>query len=136
MPNCFQLTKKGEQEATPLNTIDRELCALLGVEEHPKLYAGHWFDHIGFKLALGKTFEQIKADITHDMALHHEDRKYYRDMLKMAEYLDEHYTANAWVEIGKRREPEAVGAAAMQRAESEALQRESEEIGDAEASTP
>lgn len=106
MPNCFQLIRKGHTEATPLNTIDRELCQLLGKEEHPKLYVAGWFDSIGFSLAMGKTFDEIVEKIEGDIATEKpEDAPYKendRELLKCAKYLRENYTENAWAEIGRR----------------------------------
>ena len=104
MPACFQLFRKSEgQNAAPckLNTIDEELCKLLGKEIHPTLYVGCWFDYIGFKLAIGKTFAQIREAIAANKA-EYGDTEFYDDMLKMADYLDENFSPSAWTEIGRR----------------------------------
>ena len=106
MPNCFQLVRKGHTKATPLNTIDRELCQLLGVKEHPKLYVAGWFNNIGFSLAMGKTFDEIVEKIEKDIASDKpEDLPYQENdklLLKCANYLRDNYKSNAWVEIGRR----------------------------------
>lgn len=104
MPNCFQLTRLSEMEkgAVSLNQIDRELCELLGVEVHPVRYVGGWFDCIGFLLACGKTWAQIWDDLG-ERADESGFYDHYADMAKMCHYLQNNFTANAWVEIGRRR---------------------------------
>ena len=53
MSSCFQLTRKGETEPIELNTLDEELCGMLGVPVHPERYVRGWHDTIGFSLAMG-----------------------------------------------------------------------------------
>lgn len=101
MPNCFQLTRIGETEATPLVKIDEELCELLGREVHPTLYVIGWFDCIGFLLACGKTFEQIKVTIV-EWYPDEMSRTRCEEMLRCCEYLEQHFVSSAWVEIGRR----------------------------------
>lgn len=60
MPNCFQLLDKQTKEPQSLNTIDEEICKLMGVQVHPKHYGDgiyNWFDTIGFQLATGKDLD-------------------------------------------------------------------------------
>lgn len=110
MPNCFQLTRKTEPEKGPvsLNAIDAELCGVLGREVHPTAYCMGWFDYIGFKLAMGRSFEEIKAKIISSIAENQGagkeagDVEYYQDMLTLANYLDANFTSDSWAEIGKR----------------------------------
>ena len=86
MPNCFQLCENGV--AVPLVRIDREICQLLGVEEHPTRWCdirdGDWFNTLGFGMACGKTYEQL--------------RELYPEAVKVIDYLESKYTINAYYE--------------------------------------
>lgn len=87
MPACFQLYKKGSSEPEKFTVIDEEICAMLDVPCDPVKWIYGWYDIIGFKLAIGKTFEQIVTDLEE-----------YNDveLLKITRWLMEHYTSNAW----------------------------------------
>ncbi len=63
MPNFFSLTRKSDPAAGPVsaNTLDEEICAHLGVEIHPTNYHVYWYDSIGFRLALGMTWDEIRG---------------------------------------------------------------------------
>lgn len=113
MPNCFQLTRKTELDKGPvgLNTIDAELCGVLGREVHPTCYVRGWFDYIGWKLAMGSSFQEIREHIQgmlDDMAEDGSGEQdvasvnHASDMLKLCNYLDANFTSDAWAEIGKR----------------------------------
>lgn len=88
MPNCFSLTRKGETEPTSLSAIDEELCALLGTPVHPTRYVEGWFDSIGFALACGRSWEQIKlfSDPRED------------NLRKIITHLETNYSVDAWAE--------------------------------------
>lgn len=89
MPNCFSLTKKGETEPKALTKIDDEICEMLGVPSDPVMYAYYWYDIIGFRLAIGHSFEKIIQDLSNDG-----DGK----LVQIAKWLNENYVANAWAE--------------------------------------
>lgn len=61
MPNCFQLIRKSQPEAGPvvLTEVDEELCRHFGVSIHPYCWYENWYDIIGFRLALGRSFAEI-----------------------------------------------------------------------------
>jgi hypothetical protein len=63
MPNYFSLTRKTDREAGPVPfvTIDEEICAAFEVAPHPYLYFVGWYDDIGFSLAMGKSWDEIRA---------------------------------------------------------------------------
>jgi len=54
MPNCFELTKKGETTPTTLNKLDEEICAAMGAPVDPKIYYGYWYQIIGLAIACGR----------------------------------------------------------------------------------
>ena len=99
IPNCFALTKKGEKEPTTLNTIDKELCELLGVEVHPQYYVAGWYNCIGFLIAtkdecvLGS---QELRNAVEEWFSDGDDNERKEDMLKMLAYLEENYTSAGW----------------------------------------
>ena len=97
MPNCFTLTRKGETTPANLNAIDEELCTLLGVPVHPTKYVEYWFDIIGLPLACGKSLEEIIKRFKEDNEYSKKDND-QDPLVKIAEYLNEHYVSNAWCE--------------------------------------
>ncbi len=96
MPNCFQLTKKGDTEASKLSDVDEAICKHLGVAPHPTRYVDYWFDSIGFGLATGRG--QLGSQ---------ELREFVRGfspstLPKILKFLEENYTSSAWAEVGRR----------------------------------
>lgn len=99
MPACFQLFRKGESEAVPLNTIDEEICAHMEVPVHDTYYCGDWFNTIGFKLAMGYSFDRIIGYYDGGAVFSKDDdREYCETLLKIAKFLSERFTQNAWYE--------------------------------------
>ena len=99
MPNCFALTRKSDPQAghVKLATIDDELCAHLEVAPNPKHYFMSWVDIIGFALACGKSFEQIRADMLERMPEGHPDETDAdRTYLKIIDWLNANFTSDAW----------------------------------------
>ena len=103
MPNCFSLTRLSEASKGPvsLNQIDRELCELLGEEVHPTRYVCGWLDYIGPELAMGRSWAAIWNTLGDDYYLW-EDDEYCGNMAKILHYLQNNFSPNAWVEIGRR----------------------------------
>ena len=103
MPNCFQLTRKGETEPIGLNTLDAELCKMLDVECHPKYWVAGWYNSIGLAVACGSTLEEQQKYYESD-ELYKEfgrDEKtvdYVEVMRKISKYLNENFVSSAWVE--------------------------------------
>lgn len=99
MPNCFHLVRKGTTEAALLIKIDEEICELLGVPVHPKFWCLEWFDIIGFGIATGKSLgsQELRNFVASFIMTDEGPER----LLKILTYLEENYTSNAWVEIGK-----------------------------------
>ena len=59
----FNLTRKSNPEAGPvvLTALDVEICALTDQQVHPSKYCLDWFDNVGYWLAVGKTWAEIRA---------------------------------------------------------------------------
>lgn len=89
MPNCFQLIKIGEDEPTPFAEIDDKLWLEFEgsiPEPHDQWYR-YWFDTIGLELSMGRSWTQIKQDLSSNSK-----------MGPIVDYLSKHYTARSWYE--------------------------------------
>ena len=109
MPNCFSLTRKSNLEAGPvvLQKVDEEMCAYFGQEVHPKYWYCGWYDAIGFSLAMGKNWQQIRVDLSiyvaEDILKKKWDLMFWdRRRIEITNWLEENFTYDAWAEIGKR----------------------------------
>lgn len=91
MPNCFNLTRKTATNEGPvkLAQIDDELCKHLGVVADPVKYHLGWYDSVGFGLATGLTFDQLRK-----MCKDSGDT----ELLPVIDFLDANFTALAWSE--------------------------------------
>lgn len=88
MPNCFQLTKKGEFEPKELQLIDDEMWVkLTGTkpELNDKWYL-NWYNLIGLALACGKSLEWCVNEFAGN------------PLEKVAQFLEANYTTDAWFE--------------------------------------
>ena len=103
MPACFQLYDKSKSSEGPvvLDKIDDEMCAHFGVSPDPIKYLNRWVDSIGFRLAIGKTFAQIREEFEKNIAEEKQRKdegyaKFYQDSLLILAYLEERYTVNSF----------------------------------------
>ena len=101
MPNCFQLTRKGETQPATLSSVDEAMCEHFGAELHPTNYYHWWFDSIGFKLSMGKSIDEI-INYYHRECQTAEDKAFWTRMIEIAQWLEENYTVDTWAEIGRR----------------------------------
>ncbi len=92
MPRCFQLTRKSDLAAGPvnLNLVDEEMCARFLTSVHPTKYYMGWFDCIGWRIATGMSFDDIRAEAAK------EPDGYLAQMIPIVEWLDENFTTNAF----------------------------------------
>lgn len=93
MPQCFQLTRKGESQPASLIRVDEEICKLLNQPVHAQLYCFGWFDSIGFPIACGKSYEEIRRTFIADGL-----DQTFPEIITILGYLEENYTPNAWYE--------------------------------------
>lgn len=95
MPSCFQLFRKDEDSftAVPLERVDEELCEHFDVPVDPEKYYWDWYGAIGSRLAMGRTFAQIKAEFEQHRA---DGQRYYVRALEVLDYLMERYTTHAF----------------------------------------
>ncbi len=93
MPNCFQLLRG--DEAVPLITVDEEMCAHFGEPCDPDRYFRGWYDCIGFDLAMGRSFDAIKA-------IYAGPDWVDSGLLPVAEWLAANFTSRSWYEPSHR----------------------------------
>lgn len=85
MPNCIQLIDKHANRPEALSTVDEKMRLHFNAPQHPTEWFCSWYNIIGFSLAMGKTFAEII-----------EQSADYPMTQKIAQWLDENYTANTW----------------------------------------
>ncbi len=91
MPRCFQLLRDGA--AVPLAQIDEEMCRHFGAACDADRYFHGWYDAIGYDLAAGDSFDQIRA--RYQEALWQEADPV---LAQIAAWLAENFTARSWWE--------------------------------------
>lgn len=90
MPNCFNLTRIGESEPTPLVQIDDELCREVGHREpdDSNQWFCNWYNSVGLALACGRSFDDLVED--------------YKDEPEIAKniisYLESNFIPKCWYE--------------------------------------
>lgn len=93
----FSLTDKTTKSVVKLLDVDKEICALFDIPVHDKDWGGehgvrNWYDTIGFQLASGKTYDEIR--------LHYVKSDLWIDelpwLLKCINYLEQRYVPNSW----------------------------------------
>lgn len=87
-PNCIQLYKIGESTPSTFQSIDDEMRVYFGAPPDDKNWYRYWYDIIAFSLVCGYSYNNI--------------RKTYPDMTDIVDWLEANYTANTWVEFGRR----------------------------------
>jgi hypothetical protein len=98
MAAYFQLRRKGEPDSEPidLNALDEEICKRYGETPHERRYYLGWYDSIGFRLALGDSWDAIRAGLQPE----EKDDDAYRDVLsrlrEIATWLEEQFEVRAW----------------------------------------
>jgi hypothetical protein len=102
MPVCFQLYPRGSSEPRRLQEVDDELRVHFNEPPDPDHWLGLWYDSIGLRLALGKNFAQIREEFQSYLppdptAVERiPEHALYEGLLRILNYLDDHYTVNAW----------------------------------------
>ena len=97
MPNCFQLTRKGEDKPMLLQAIDDEMCAAFGEPTDPNKWLWNWYDTIGLGLALGHDWQKLREIYEPEDA----DDWFYHRLMRVIDWLEQNFTAYAWTERGR-----------------------------------
>ena len=98
MPDCFSLTRKGESEPASLTEIDDLLRIEFGEEPDEKRWLWGWYDTIGYGLALGRDWTQLREQFAEDPDESERTNMLRRRRLAIINWLDEHYVPNSWAE--------------------------------------
>lgn len=117
MPNCFQLFPIGSDEPAILQVVDDRIWReVYEMEPDPEQWCYSWRGSIGFLLActgLALTDPALQEKIakwaTPLVTEAHKDyatevlecARENAELLKILNWLKEHYTSNAWVQIGR-----------------------------------
>jgi len=95
MPNCFQLRSKAEPtKLIRFIDLDEDLCNHFGVPVHPDEYYLGWYDFVGLRLAMGKTFDDMRQYLSTS-----DHTEWSMKMLAIVDYIDDHCTSDAWYEV-------------------------------------
>ncbi len=95
----FQLTRIGSREPSAFQDIDRAICHNLELPFDDVRYAADWYDLIGFRCALGKSFQDTTDYINsriNDTGLDMAWRNDYRTLLRINHFLLENYSTDSW----------------------------------------
>ena len=101
MPNCFSLTRKSTGQVAILQDVDTEMRKHFKEPPDPDHWLWSWYNTIGLRLALGRTFTDIIQECHSNIIEYPEDMKYYIRKLEIAEYLNQHFVPEAWAEVGR-----------------------------------
>lgn len=89
MPVCFSLTKKGESEPTPLQTVDEELSRAFGEDPDPVKWYKNWYNTIGLAIACGRDLDRMANECKEDMPA----------WTAIIRWLQDNYEFSAWREV-------------------------------------
>ena len=88
MPACFQLFPIGSDEPARFSVIDDAMRQHFGAPPDAERYYEGWYDIEGFGLALGRDWDDLRG--------------LFPERKPIIDWLEKHYTADAWTEIGRR----------------------------------
>ena len=98
MPNYFTLTRKGESKPASLQAIDDEMRIEFGEEPDEDHWLWGWYDTIGYGLALGRDWTQLREQFAEDPAESERTNLSRRRKLAVIAWLETYYVFNAWAE--------------------------------------
>ena len=101
MPACFTLTRKGESTPSSLQHIDDEMRVEFGEEPDEIRWLWGWYNVVGFGLAMGRDWTQLRKQFAEDPAESERTNMSRRRMLAVIDWLETHYVSNAWAERGR-----------------------------------
>jgi hypothetical protein len=99
MPNCFALIRKSEPQAGRVEfaKIDEEMRKHFKIEPDSDKYLLGWYRWVGFALACGKTFTQLKEQMFKQLPEGDpSETDTDRLAIKIVDWLDANFTSDAW----------------------------------------
>jgi hypothetical protein len=102
----FALTRKSAPEAGPVNLghLDVEIARAFGEEPHAVRYYYGWFDSIGYRLAQGMTWDEVREALTPRTERDLADADYCAFLARLREittWLEERFTVESWTSWGR-----------------------------------
>jgi len=82
MPNCFTLTRKGENEPSELAEVDNQMRLHFGAPPDDVHWFKSWYDITGLALACGIGWDKIRETCP--------------GQKEVVDWLEANYTTNAW----------------------------------------
>jgi hypothetical protein len=76
--------------------VDNRICEHLGETPDEVKYAHYWYDIIGFKLALGRNWDDIRKDFAENVAESPQYADEYAILGKIVDFLEANYDTNAF----------------------------------------
>ena len=98
MSNCFSLTRKGESEPARMQEIDDLMRIEFGEEPDADRWLWGWYDTIGYGLALGRDWAQLREKFAEDPDESERINTSRRRRLAVIDWLEANYIPNAWAE--------------------------------------
>jgi len=114
MPNCFQLIDKSTNEPAIFKDIDNRICYLLDIPvDKDNNYISAWYNVIGWSIAVNGLklgSHELRDKVAMDEGYRNMDFKGKKRpvgfkpgiLFDILEILEQYYTSNAFVQIGKR----------------------------------
>lgn len=90
MTLCIQLVKKDRKTPSRMSMVDADICRHFNAEVNSKFYHEGWYDIIGYLLATGRTFEEVRARLV--------ELEFSQRLIDICDFLSENYIAQAWWE--------------------------------------
>jgi hypothetical protein len=90
MPNCFRLLRDGA--AVRLAQVDDEMRRAFGASPDPAHYFEEWYNIIGYELAMGRSFDQIRSYLESAWAD-------FPELVRIADWLEANFTIDFWYEL-------------------------------------
>lgn len=103
MPVCFQLYPIGSQEPAILQKVDDAMRVHFQQPADPDHWLGGWYNWIGFSLATGHSWDDLRQEMREVIAKPIDDKHkdWAEGQLLIIDWLAANYTPNHWREIGR-----------------------------------
>lgn len=102
MPNCFQLISKATGQAERFVEVDEKMCKHFGVPCDPEQWHFYWYPTImEWGIAMNRSFQKQLQDIEEGDYQTKEEQEAANHQREIILWLDQHYTADAWYQVGR-----------------------------------
>jgi hypothetical protein len=104
MPACFQLIDRQTGQPAIFQQIDDKMRESFGAPPNDKEYMNGWYDSIGFRLALGKTWNDIRDEFELEYRSDvnsGRERSIYPRLISITNWLEDHYESSSWYQRHK-----------------------------------